>query len=51
MMQAYVNTGEFKITQKLKTALSVNIRFYMLYVIVGIFGLVYLVFKGGYTTR
>ncbi|CAO3648848.1 unnamed protein product [Cunninghamella blakesleeana] len=51
MMQAYVNTGEFKIAQKLKTALSVNIRFYMIYIVVGIFGLVYLVFKGGYTTR
>ncbi|ORX49900.1 LMBR1-domain-containing protein [Hesseltinella vesiculosa] len=50
MMQAYTNTGEFQIVKKLKSALQVNLRFYSIYLVVGIVGLVYLVFKGGYTT-
>ncbi|KAI8074567.1 LMBR1-like membrane protein-domain-containing protein [Gongronella butleri] len=50
MMQAYVNTGEFNVVSKLRTALRVNLKFYSIYVVVGLIGLVYLVFKGGYTT-
>lgn len=51
MMQAFVNTGEFNILKRFRSAAKVNIRFYMIYVIVGILGLSYLVFKGGMTTR
>ncbi|SAM04151.1 hypothetical protein [Absidia glauca] len=51
MMQAYVNTGEFKVLQRLASAAKVNVRFYMIYVVVGILGLIYLVLKGGITTR
>jgi hypothetical protein len=51
MMQAYVNTGEFKVLQRLASAAKVNVRFYMIYVAVGILGLIYLVLKGGITTR
>ncbi|CAO3591029.1 unnamed protein product [Absidia cylindrospora] len=51
MMQAYVNTGEFKVVKRLVSAAKVNVRFYMIYVVVGIIGLVYLFFKGGITTR
>ncbi|ORZ25110.1 LMBR1-like membrane protein-domain-containing protein [Absidia repens] len=51
MMQAFVNTGEFNILKRLKSAAKVNIRFYTIYVVLGILGLFYLVFKGGITTR
>ncbi|KAI8081328.1 LMBR1-like membrane protein-domain-containing protein [Halteromyces radiatus] len=51
MMQAYVNSGDIKVIKRLKSAAQVNIRFYMIYVIIGIIGLIYLFFKGGITTR
>ncbi|KAI8338107.1 LMBR1-like membrane protein-domain-containing protein [Chlamydoabsidia padenii] len=51
MMQAYVNTGEFQAVRRLISAAKVNFRFYMIYVVIGILGLFYLVFKGGITTR
>lgn len=51
MMQAYVNTGDFTFTRRLKSAAQVNLRFYSIYVVIGIVGLVYLVFGSGYTTR
>lgn len=51
MMQAYVNTGELRVLKRLKSAAKVNIRFYAIYVVVGILGLFYLFFKGGITTK
>lgn len=51
MMQAYVNTGDFTIAKRLKSAVNVNLRFYSIYVVVGTIGLVYLIFGSGYTTR
>ncbi|KAG2236234.1 hypothetical protein INT48_008594 [Thamnidium elegans] len=51
MMQAYVNTGDFTIIKRLKSAVKVNVRFYSIYVVVGTIGLVYLVFGSGLTTR
>jgi hypothetical protein len=51
MMQAYVNTGELRVLKRLKAAAKVNIRFYSIYVVVGILGLFYLFFKGGITTK
>ncbi|KAI8342300.1 LMBR1-like membrane protein-domain-containing protein [Chlamydoabsidia padenii] len=51
MMQAYVNTGELRVLKRLKSAAKVNLRFYAIYVVVGIIGIFYLVFKGGMTTR
>ncbi|ORZ00351.1 LMBR1-like membrane protein-domain-containing protein [Syncephalastrum racemosum] len=51
MMQAYVNTGDFSFIRRLKSAAQVNLRFYSIYLVVGIIGLVYLVFGSGYTTR
>ncbi|CAO3673443.1 unnamed protein product [Rhizopus microsporus] len=51
MMQAYMNTGDFTISRRLKSALHINLRFYSIYVVVGFFGLVYLIFGNGYTTR
>jgi hypothetical protein len=51
MMQAYINTGEFSIAKRLKSAVQVNLRFYSIYVVIGIFGLIYLVFGSGLTTR
>ncbi|KAI8373037.1 LMBR1-like membrane protein-domain-containing protein [Radiomyces spectabilis] len=51
MMQAYVNTGDFTVVKRIRAAFHVNIRFYMIYVVVGFIGLVYLIFGSGYTTR
>lgn len=51
MMQAYVNTGDFTIAKRLKSAVNVNLRFYSIYVVVGTFGLIYLIFGSGLTTR
>ncbi|KAI9496861.1 LMBR1-like membrane protein-domain-containing protein [Zychaea mexicana] len=51
MMQAYVNTGDFGFTQRVKAAVQVNLRFYSIYVVVGFFGLLYLIFGSGYTTK
>jgi hypothetical protein len=51
MMQAYINTGDFSIAKRLKSAVQVNLRFYSIYVVVGTFGLIYLVFGSGLTTR
>jgi phosphate starvation-inducible membrane PsiE len=51
MMQAYVNTGDFTIAKRIKSAFHVNVRFYSIYVVVGIVGLVYLIFANGYTKR
>ncbi|KAG1079763.1 hypothetical protein G6F42_023618 [Rhizopus arrhizus] len=51
MMQAYVNTGDFTIVKRLKSAVQVNVRFYSIYVVVGTIGLIYLVFGSGLTTR
>ncbi|OAD06099.1 hypothetical protein MUCCIDRAFT_159784 [Mucor lusitanicus CBS 277.49] len=51
MMQAYVNTGDFTMVKRLKSAVQVNIRFYSIYVVVGTIGLIYLVFGSGLTTR
>ncbi|KAG1183339.1 hypothetical protein G6F36_008516 [Rhizopus arrhizus] len=51
MMQAYVNTGDFSISKRLKAAVQTNLRFYSIYVVVGFFGLIYLIFGSGYTTR
>ncbi|KAI8875403.1 hypothetical protein K501DRAFT_202707 [Backusella circina FSU 941] len=51
MMQAYVNTGDFSIAKRIKSAFHVNVRFYSIYVVVGIVGLVYLIFANGYTKR
>ncbi|CEG81662.1 hypothetical protein RMATCC62417_15834 [Rhizopus microsporus] len=51
MMQAYMNTGDFTISRRLRSALHINLRFYSIYVVVGFFGLVYLIFGNGYTTR
>ncbi|CAO3686405.1 unnamed protein product [Rhizopus stolonifer] len=51
MMQAYMNTGDFTISKRLKLALHTNLRFYSIYLFVGFFGLVYLIFGSGYTTR
>ncbi|KAI9277891.1 LMBR1-like membrane protein-domain-containing protein [Sporodiniella umbellata] len=51
MMQAYMNTGDFTISQRIKSAIQINLRFYSIYLFVGTFGLFYLVFGNGYTTR
>ncbi|KAG2198566.1 hypothetical protein INT46_007720 [Mucor plumbeus] len=51
MMQAYVNTGDFTVVKRLKSAIQVNIRFYSIYVVIGTIGLIYLVFGSGLTTR
>lgn len=51
MMQAYVNTGDFGFTNRLKSAVRVNLQFYSIYIVIGFFGLIYLVFGSGYTTR
>ncbi|KAI7856552.1 LMBR1-like membrane protein-domain-containing protein [Circinella umbellata] len=51
MMQAYVNTGDFGFTQRIKSAIQVNLRFYSIYVAIGFFGLLYLIFGSGYNTR
>lgn len=51
MMQAYVNTGDFTIAKRLKSAVKVNLRFYSIYVVVGTIGLIYLIFGSGLTTR
>ncbi|KAI9275921.1 LMBR1-like membrane protein-domain-containing protein [Phascolomyces articulosus] len=51
MMQAYVNTGDFGFTQQVKSAIQVNLRFYSIYVVIGFFGLLYLVLGSGYTTK
>ncbi|KAG0166556.1 LMBR1 domain-containing protein 2 [Apophysomyces sp. BC1015] len=49
MMQAYINAGDFKFTKRIKSAFHVNIRFYLIYVVVGFFGLIYLIAGNGYT--
>ncbi|KAI7876330.1 LMBR1-domain-containing protein [Lichtheimia hyalospora FSU 10163] len=51
MMQAYVNTGDFGFTNRLKSAVRVNLQFYSIYIVIGFIGLIYLVFGSGYTTR
>ncbi|RCI06896.1 LMBR1 domain-containing protein 2 [Rhizopus stolonifer] len=51
MLQAYVNTGEFTIAKRIKSAIHVNLRFYSIYLVVGLVGLIYLVFGSGLTTR
>ncbi|KAI8640315.1 LMBR1-like membrane protein-domain-containing protein [Parasitella parasitica] len=51
MMQAYVNTGDFTVAKRLKSAVQVNLRFYSIYLVVGAIGLIYLVFGSGLTTR
>ncbi|OBZ82382.1 LMBR1 domain-containing protein 2 [Choanephora cucurbitarum] len=51
MLQAYVNTGEFTIAKRIKSAVHVNLRFYSIYVVVGLIGLIYLVFGSGLTTK
>ncbi|KAI8985114.1 LMBR1-like membrane protein-domain-containing protein [Pilobolus umbonatus] len=51
MLQAYVNTGDFTMSKRIRSAFHVNLRFYSMYVVVGIIGLFYLVNRNGYTTR
>ena len=51
MMQAYVNTGDFGFANRVKSAVHVNLRFYSIYVVIGFFGLLYLIFGSGYTTK
>ncbi|KAI9025976.1 LMBR1-like membrane protein-domain-containing protein [Phycomyces nitens] len=51
MLQAYGNTGDFTFAKRIKSAIKVNVRFYLIYVFVGIFGLIYLVFGSGYNSR
>ncbi|KAI9316887.1 LMBR1-like membrane protein-domain-containing protein [Dichotomocladium elegans] len=51
MMQAYVNTGDFSITGRLKSAVRVNLQFYSIYLVLGFIGLMYLIFGSGFTTR
>ncbi|KAI8140202.1 LMBR1-like membrane protein-domain-containing protein [Fennellomyces sp. T-0311] len=51
MMQAYVNTGDFGFANRIKSAVQVNLRFYSIYVVIGFFGLTYLIFGSGYTTK
>ncbi|KAI7870771.1 LMBR1-like membrane protein-domain-containing protein [Spinellus fusiger] len=51
MLQAYGNMGDFTVAKRIKSALKVNIKFYLMYVVVGFFGLLYLVFGNGYTSR
>lgn len=51
MMQAYVNTGDFTVIKRVKSAVNVNLKFYSIYVVVGTIGLIYLVFGSGLTTR
>lgn len=51
MMQAYVNAGEFTVGAKLRYAVSINLKFYLVYAIVAVVGLVYLIIGNGYTTR
>ncbi|KAI8382453.1 LMBR1-like membrane protein-domain-containing protein [Blakeslea trispora] len=51
MLQAYVNTGEFTIAKRIKAAVHVNLRFYSIYVVVSVIGLIYLIFGNGLTTK
>ncbi|KAJ2958251.1 hypothetical protein NQZ79_g6117 [Umbelopsis isabellina] len=51
MLQAYVNAGEFTVGAKLRYAVSINLKFYLVYAIVAVVGLVYLIIGNGYTTR
>ncbi|CAO3677428.1 unnamed protein product [Umbelopsis vinacea] len=51
LLQAYVNAGEFTIASKFRYAVSINLKFYLVYAVIAIVGLVYLIIGNGYTTR
>ncbi|KAI8581661.1 hypothetical protein K450DRAFT_230566 [Umbelopsis ramanniana AG] len=51
LLQAYVNAGEFTVAAKFRYAISINLKFYLVYAVVAIIGLVYLIIGNGYTTR
>ncbi|KAH8554279.1 LMBR1-like membrane protein-domain-containing protein [Umbelopsis sp. PMI_123] len=51
LLQAYVNAGEFTVAAKFRYAISINLKFYLVYAVVAIVGLVYLIIGNGYTTR
>ncbi|KAM3579888.1 hypothetical protein VKS41_007609 [Umbelopsis sp. WA50703] len=51
ILQAYVNAGEFTIGARFRYAISINLKFYLVYAIVAVVGLVYLIIGNGYTTR
>jgi hypothetical protein len=51
LLQAYANAGEFTVAAKFRYAISINLKFYLVYAVVAIIGLVYLIIGNGYTTR